>query len=110
MTEDVNTTANAEKKSGIPEIMIDGIAYKVEFSWPTFAEVRKTYGADPDMMDPEVLSGVVALALKRHHPMVTAEQLMTASPPMVPVAQAYRAAVTRLFWGDNPPNRVAAAE
>jgi len=90
-------------KPGIPEIEIDGQIYKVEFNWPSFAEARKTLGEDPDMMNPESLSQYVAFALKRHHPMVTADQIMTASPPMIPVAKAVRAAVTRLFWGDNPP-------
>ena len=96
-------TVPEDAKTGIPEIEIDGQTYKVEFNWPSFAEARKTLGEDPDMMNPEALSQYVAFALKRHHPMVTADQIMTASPPMIPVAKAVRAAVTRLFWGDTPP-------
>lgn len=97
-------TVPEDAKTGIPEIEIDGQTYKVEFNWPSFAEARKTLGEDPDMMNPEALSQYVAFALKRHHPMVTADQIMTASPPMIPVAKAVRAAVTRLFWGDAPPS------
>lgn len=96
-------TAQEEVKTGIPEIEIDGQTYKVEFNWASFAEARKTLGEDPDMMNPEALSQYLAFGLKRNHPMVTADQIMTASPPMIPVAKAVRAAVTRLFWGDNPP-------
>jgi hypothetical protein len=100
----IDTNAGDAAKSNIPEILIDGQPYKVEFSWPTFAEARTKHGEDPDLMNPAVLSEFVALALKRHHPMVTADQIMTASPPMVPVAKAVRAAITRLFWGDTPPS------
>lgn len=96
--------AQEEAKTGIPEIQIDGQTYKVEFNWPSFAEARKTLGEDPDMMNPEVLSQYLALALKRHHPMITSDQIMTASPPMIPIAKAVRTAVTRLFWGDTPPS------
>lgn len=97
--------AGEDVKTGIPEIEIDGQKYKVEFNWPSFAEARSKLGEDPDMMNPAILSEYAAIALKRHHPMVTADQLMTASPPMIPVAQAIRTAVTRLFWGDNPPSQ-----
>ena len=102
-------TVQEETKPGIPEIEIDGHSYKVEFNWPSFSEARKALGEDPDMMNPEALSQYVAFALKRHHPMVTADQIMTASPPMIPVAKAVRAAVTRLFWGDNPPSTTTAS-
>lgn len=96
-------TKAAAAKPAVPEIEIDGQSYKADFSWPAFAEARSKYGEDPDLMNPAVLSEFVALALKRHHPMVTADQIMTASPPMVPVAKAIRAAINRLFWGDTPP-------
>ena len=92
------------KKTGIPEIEIDGNTYKAEFTWTSFAEVRTKYGEDPDLMNPAVLGDYVACVLRRHHPMVTLDQIMTASPPMVPVARTIRQAITRLFWGDNPPN------
>ena len=77
----MTTETQQPAASTIPEIQIDGQTYKVEFSWPTFAEARTKYGEDPDMMNPAVLSEYTALALKRHHPMITADQIMTASPP-----------------------------
>lgn len=87
----------------IPEIEMDGQKYKAEFSYETFAVLRKKFGEDPDMMNPEVLAVHALQAIKKNHPMVTLEQIMAVSPPMVPVGRAVRTAMNRLFWGDKPP-------
>lgn len=105
VTEDaaVDTAAADAAMSKFPEIEIDGQKYKAEFNYETFATLRKKFGEEPDLMNPEVLAVHALQAIKKNHPMVTLEQIMAASPPMVPVGRAVRAAMNRLFWGDKSP-------
>lgn len=98
------TTTPDDIASSEPEIEIDGQKYKAQFSYETFAVLRKKYGDEADMMNPEVLALHALQAIKRNHPMVTLEQIMAASPPMVPVGRAVRIAMNRLFYGDKLPS------
>jgi hypothetical protein len=97
-------TDSAGSVSTIPEIVIDGHPYKAEFTWASFAKIRTKHGEEPDLLNPDILAEYTVAALNRHHPMVTIDQIMKASPAMVPVARAIRTAINRLFWGDEQPS------
>ena len=92
------------------EIVIAGQPYQAVFTWGTYAELRERHGVEPDYMNPAVLADALSLALKAKHPMVTAEQIMVASPPMVAAAMAVKSAITRVFLGDQqPPDQTTTA-
>lgn len=54
--------------------------------------------------DPDRLAAIVAAGLRRHHPGISAEQVLDASPPLMPVATAVVQALNRARFGrDTPP-------
>jgi hypothetical protein len=53
--------------------------------------------------DPDMLAALVAIGARRHHPDVTAESVLDASPPLVQTQAAVVKAINRAFWGAEVP-------
>jgi hypothetical protein len=53
--------------------------------------------------DPETLAAIVAIGLQRHHPGMTAAEILDASPPLIRTTHAAVRALNRAFWGAEVP-------
>ena len=85
--------------------------YTLRYTWREIVEIKKKFGKDTDLFDPEVLAAMVKIGLTRHHPEVSEDMIFDASPPIAQVIEAVNKALNRTYVGkdtlvvepQNPP-------
>lgn len=104
-------------------VEIDGQDLTLQFDWRALAAVKTAFGgADLGQLirgdDPTALAKVLAIGLARHHPAWTAERILDASPPVMPIVDALTTALNAAYYGPagvpeavkaNPLRRIARA-
>lgn len=98
--------------AGEARLTIDGKEYTLVFDWRAFSMLGKAGFTGMESLtpyEPEKLANVLAIALARHHPEMTAERILDLSPPFLPVINALARAIAYALTGpgaekqENPP-------
>lgn len=101
------------------QIDMAGGKYTLSFDWAARAAFKSLYADDEAISkalskgadEPELLSNLVAVCLKKHHPEITAEFVMQNSPPIVPLSSALQSVILYSLWGpDGPPSEDSEAK
>lgn len=90
------------KKRAVPAgVTLNGKTYKCYFEYDTYGEVRAIHGGEPDYLDPSILADFVVAGLKKQHPEITRDVIMSAKPqvPMIPAVLSVKDAIQELFYG-----------
>jgi len=93
--------------AGEARLTIDGKEYTLVFDWRAFSMLGKAGFTGMESLspyEPERLANVLAIALARHHPEMTAERIMDLSPPFLPVINALARAIAYALTGPETPN------
>lgn len=75
----------------------------MQFDWRAMARAHAELG--PNALrgvydqSPEEVAKVMAIGLAKHHPEITAEDIMNASPPWLPAMQQLDRAITFAYFG-----------
>lgn len=90
--------------TGEVAIEIDGRPHTLVFDWRALSAARALFGGrDLGLVladgDPVATAGLLACGLARHHPEMTADRILDASPPLVPAAAAIGRALGYAYWG-----------
>lgn len=88
----------------------DGKEWRVQFDYASRAAIRTAFGKDAAQVFAVVASSdigdfckLLACGLQRHHPGVTAEDMMKLSPPVALAMDAMTRAVVWSMFGPNGP-------
>lgn len=97
----------ANKHQGEVAIEIGGKLHTLSFDWNALAEVQATAGElalqEIFTMKITLLSKLLQIGLKRHHPDITEKQIMDASPTIYAVQKALSDALELTYWGPEGP-------
>ncbi|HKJ75400.1 MAG TPA: hypothetical protein VKA19_14900 [Alphaproteobacteria bacterium] len=103
----------ANKYRGETPVKIGRKTYKLAYDWNAIATLRSQFGADyfdklakaADESDVRFLAEVIAVGLRKHHDKPpTPDEVISASPPIIPMIEAINTALTAANWGpDGPP-------
>lgn len=85
-------------------IEIGGNTYVMVFDWDAIARAHEAYGNEAIAelfrgFYPDVLAGLMEIALKKHHPDMTADIIKELSPPYIPCASAIDKAMAYAYFG-----------
>lgn len=87
------------------EVAIDigGKPHVMEFDWRAVAQVHSECGADVlrniFSVSPETIAKIILAGLKKHHPEVTLDMVMSASLPYIPTLTLLDRAITFFYFG-----------
>jgi len=92
------------KFTGVVPLEFGGKEYKIVFDWEALALLKSEFSQEEQsklftQQNPHVLAKVLVFGLKRHHPEVTAEQILKASPPFLKVVSALDRALRWAYFG-----------
>lgn len=88
--------------TGEGKVEIAGQEYTIRFDWSCLAEIENEFGDNPNFFDPDTVSKIAAIGLKKYHPELTPEKLKELSPPLVPFANAVHDAMKFAYFGNEP--------
>lgn len=78
---------------------INGVPFTIRFTWKALAEVEHKYGDNPNLFDAETVAFVASAGMREKHPDMTAEKIMTLSPPLIPFARDVQEALQWAYFG-----------
>ena len=85
--------------TGESKVDIDGKEYTIRFDWSCLAEIESAHGDSPNLFNPEIVASVAAIGMKKHHPELTAAQILEMSPPLIPFATEVQRAMQYAYFG-----------
>ena len=94
-------------KGEVP-LYINGTAYTLMFDWAALSKLKNAFNDEQidaviNGRDVVLLAEMIAIGLQRHHEGITADEVVTLSPPLVPTVEALDKALTYAYFGpDNP--------
>ena len=95
----------ANKYTGETSVKIQNKTYRLVYDWEALAEVKSIYGGDDIITrlntgeDPKLLARVLAVGLKKFHPEITVEKILTISPPIFYIVKSIDDAFTLAYFG-----------
>lgn len=91
---------------GEAPLHLGGSVYTLCYDWNALAVIAHKVGQDVNLFDPETLAVVLSLGLSKHHPGVTPDVILDASPPLGAAVQDYNLAMRYCYFGHGaPPDR-----
>lgn len=97
------------KYTGEVALDIGGKPHRLVFDWEALSRLQSELGENALAslgfgMEVTALAAFVAAGLQRHHPGVTAEEIIRSAPPLVLTIEAVQKAMEFALWGpDGPP-------
>ena len=104
------------KYTGEVDLRLGEKTVTLQFDWTSWSRLETEVGiAEVDGIirgrDPRALAHLIAIGLAKHHPEITAERVIAASPPLVPTIAALQQALNWAYWGpEGPPTTSPAVE
>lgn len=100
------------KYTGEVRLPINGKSYTLVYDWRAMSKLYSDYGRDAmshfeQNPDPAILANILAIGMNKHHPEVTADFILDASPPMVAAADAVHMALLYCMHGPEAEKLVA---
>jgi len=86
---------------GSTTVEIGGREYTLYFSWDAIAKVEAQIGKEAyDLSDPNTLAIFAAAGFEAYHPDMTADQIKSLSPPLIPLLKAVNRAYNYSYYGN----------
>ena len=76
------TTLPDNPSRGVVHLEIYGKTYEMRLDWHGIAQVRRSYPEGYDLMNPEHLAVIMAVAMAKKHPEMTPDVIMDLGPPL----------------------------
>lgn len=98
---------------GETPLSFGGETYKIVFDWEAIALLQQEYGKKDfdsrvtqawSMGDVHELAKILSIGLRKHHPDISPEMVMEASPPINVATEAVITGMHRAFNGLDPPS------
>lgn len=92
------------KYNGEVPVNIGGKAYTLVYDWNAVALIQSEYGKEAitamlAQVQPDKMAKILLAGLNRHHPDITAEDIIKASPPILPTVEAIDTALQYAYFG-----------
>lgn len=92
------------KFTGEVPITIGGKKCSLVYDWKAIAAVQTNYGNSPisellSVANTRALAVLLSIGLEKHHPEITAEQILNESPPYIPAVKAVDQALAYAYFG-----------
>ncbi len=85
---------------GSTTVEIGGREYTLYFSWDAIVKIQAEIGKEAyDLSDPNTLAIFAAVGFEKYHPDMTAAQIKSLSPPLIPLLQAVNRAYNYSYYG-----------
>ena len=85
---------------GSTTVEIGGREYTLYYSWDAIAKIEAEIGKNAyDLSEPNILAIFAAAGFEKHHPEMTAAQIKSLSPPLIPLLQAVNRAYNYSYYG-----------
>ncbi len=85
---------------GSTTVEIGGREYTLYYSWDAIAKIEAEIGKEAyDLSDPNTLAIFAAAGFEKYHPELTADQIKSLSPPLIPLLQAVTRAYNYSYYG-----------
>jgi hypothetical protein len=102
------------KYNGEVKVKLGGKDYTIVYNWAALADIQEKHGFNLllNLANAKIdaVADVLLVGLKKHHPDVTKEFLLEASPPLIPLLTALNEAVTYCFYGADGAPKEAGEE
>lgn len=106
---------SGNRYQGDVTLKMGGRKYLLRYDWEAIGKLKTELGSNFDEiiaaasmeMDLPVIAKALAIGLERHHQgEVTAEKIISMSPPVVKVTDVLNGAITKAFYGDKLPTEL----
>lgn len=92
------------KYTGEVEIQLGGKTLKLVYDFRALSKITSKHGKDAlqtilQGLDVDLIASVLHIGLVKHQPLITIEEIMEASPPVVPMIKAIDEAMTYALYG-----------
>lgn len=100
----------SNKYTGEFTVKIGKTDYSLVYDWEALGQIQTEFGSnavgDIFSSTPQVVAQILAIGLKKKHPEMSAEKIISISPPIKLMAKAIDTAILYANWGPDEAERI----